>query len=171
MTDFIEKNARRSGSPIPEEGKFLTFRLADEEYGIRIKQVREIVGMAPVVRVPEMPTHVLGVVNLRGKVIPVLDLRLRFQMEAAEYDDRTCIVVVERDADRGTSLTGIVVDAVSEVLPIAKETIQQAPSFGADIDAGCILGIATTDDGVTILLDIEQVLISEDALWDSRNAA
>lgn len=171
MRDFIEKKAGRSGSSVPEDGKFLTFRLAEEEYGIRIQKVREIVGMAPVVRVPKLPPHVLGVVNLRGKVIPVLDLRLRFQMEAAEYDDRTCIVVVERDAERGAGLTGIVVDAVSEVLHIPKETIQQAPSFGAEVDAGCIFGIATTDDGIKILLDIEQVLISEDALLDPRIAA
>jgi purine-binding chemotaxis protein CheW len=156
---------------VPEEGKFLTFRLAEEEYGIRIQKVREIVGMAPVVRVPKLPPHVLGVVNLRGNVIPVLDIRLRFGMETAEYDNRTCIVIVERDGERGTGLTGIVVDAVSEVLHIAKETIQQAPSFGADGDAGCILGMAITDDGVKILLNIERVLISEDALLNPRIAA
>ena len=96
------------------EGKYLTFTLADEEYGISIIKIREIIGMMKITTIPQTPEFVKGVINLRGKVIPVLDLRLRFGMEAIDYTDRTCIIVVEIEGQAGTAQIGIVVDAVSE---------------------------------------------------------
>jgi len=139
-------------------GKYLTFNLADEEYGIAILKVKEIIGMMPVTQVPKTPEFVKGVVNLRGKVIPVTDLRLKFGLPETDYTDRTCIIVIEINGQNGTILVGIVVDAVSEVLNIKAEEIEPAPAFGAQLDTGFILGMAKTEEGVKILLDIDDVL-------------
>jgi len=139
-------------------GKYLTFNLADEEYGIAILKVKEIIGMMPVTQVPKTPEFVKGVVNLRGKVIPVTDLRLKFGLPETDYTDRTCISVIEINGQNGTILVGIVVDAVSEVLNIKAEEIEPAPAFGAQLDTGFILGMAKTEEGVKILLDIDDVL-------------
>ena len=143
---------------LPREGKYLTFSLAGEEYGLGILKVKEIIGMMPVTSVPRTPEFVKGVINLRGKVIPVIDLRLRFGMEAVEYTDRTCIIVVEISANTGIMMMGIVVDAVSEVLNIKEETIEDTPGFGSEIDTNYILGMAKTEGSVKILLDIDKVL-------------
>jgi purine-binding chemotaxis protein CheW len=143
-------------------GKYLTFRLKDEDYGIAILKVREIIGMMPVTTVPKMPEYVQGVINLRGKVIPVIDLRQRFGMEKGEYSDRTCIVVAEIEKGDGKVQIGIIVDAVSEVLNIQPENIEQAPSFGASVDTRYIRGMAKLDGGVKILLDIDLVLTGEE---------
>lgn len=141
-------------------GKYLTFTLADESYGIGILKVKEIIGMMPVTSVPRTPAFVKGVINLRGKVIPIVDLRLKFSMDPISYTDRTCIIVVEIDADDTTVLIGIVVDAVSEVLNIAEENIEDAPAFGTSLDTDYIMGMAKTEDGVKILLNIDKVLNS-----------
>lgn len=141
-----------------KEGKYLTFSLAGEEYGIGIRKIREIIGMMPVTSVPRTPEFVTGVINLRGKVIPVLDLRLRFGMEAVEHTDRTCIIVVEIQGGSGELVMGIVVDSVSEVLNIKGSDIEDSPAFGAEFDSGYILGMAKTDGDVKILLDIDRVL-------------
>ncbi len=141
-----------------KEGKYLTFTLADEEYGIGILKVKEIIGMLPVTAVPKTPEFVKGVINLRGKVIPVIDLRLRFGIEARTYSDRTCIIVVEVEGQSGQVLIGIVVDAVSEVLNIASEEIELAPAFGTRLNTDYILGMAKIDGRVKILLDIDRVL-------------
>ncbi len=141
-----------------KEGKYLTFTLADEEYGIGILKVKEIIGMLPVTAVPKTPEFVKGVINLRGKVIPVIDLRLRFAIEARTYSDRTCIIVVEVEGQSGQVLIGIVVDAVSEVLNIASEEIELAPAFGTRLNTDYILGMAKIDGRVKILLDIDRVL-------------
>jgi len=143
---------------LPRGGKYLTFSLAGEEYGIGILKVKEIIGMMPVTSVPRTPEFVKGVINLRGKVIPVIDLRRRFGMEAVEYTDRTCIIVVEISANTGIMMMGIVVDAVSEVLNIKEETIEDTPGFGSEIDTNYILGMAKTEGSVKILLDINKVL-------------
>ena len=143
---------------LPREGKYLTFLLAGEEYGIGILKVKEIIGMMPVTSVPRTPEFVKGVINLRGKVIPVIDLRRRFGMETVEYTDRTCIIVVELSANTGIMMMGIVVDAVSEVLNIKEETIEDTPGFGSEIDTNYILGMAKTEGSVKILLDINKVL-------------
>jgi len=145
-------------------GKFLTFTLEDEEYGIGILEVKEIIGMMPVTSVPRTPDFVKGVVNLRGKVIPVIDLRLKFSMDSIPYTDRTCIIVVEIDSDDTTVLIGILVDAVSEVLNIGREDIEDPPQFGTSLDTDYILGMAKMEGGVKILLDINKILSQEEVV-------
>lgn len=139
-------------------GKYLTFTLAQEQYGIGILKIKEIIGMMPITTVPRTPVFVRGVINLRGKVIPVIDLRLKFDMEKSDYDERTCIIVVEIDSDEMTVLIGIIVDSVSEVLNIQKSDIEPTPGFGSALDTDYILGMAKMDGGVKILLDIDKVL-------------
>ncbi len=143
-------------------GKYLTFTLDQEEYGIGILKVKEIIGMMPITTVPRTPKFVKGVINLRGKVIPVIDLRLKFDMGEIPYTERTCIIVVEIDADAATVLIGIVVDAVSEVLNIREKEIEDAPQFGTSLDTNYILGMAKMEGGVKILLDIDRVLSQEE---------
>ncbi len=143
-------------------GKYLTFSLEDEEYGIGILKVKEIIGMMPITSVPRTPGYVKGVINLRGKVIPVIDLRSKFDMESIEYNERTCIIVVEIDSDSTTVLIGIVVDAVSEVLNIKEEEIEDTPTFGTKLNTNYILGMAKMEGGVKILLNIDRVLNNEE---------
>jgi len=140
------------------EGKYLTFSLAGEEYGIGILKVKEIIGMMPITTVPRTPGFVKGVINLRGKVIPVVSLRLKFGMEETNYTERTCIIVVETAGQSGPVLIGIVVDVVSEVLNIKAEDLEDPPAFGAKMDTDYILGMAKMNRGVKILLDINKVL-------------
>jgi purine-binding chemotaxis protein CheW len=144
------------------EGKYLTFTLADEEYGIGILKIKEIIGMMPITTVPQTPEFVKGVINLRGKVIPVIDLRLRFGMESIDYTERTCIIVVEIEGSVGTVQIGIVVDSVSEVLNIKGEDIEDTPTFGTKLDTNYIFGMAKMEGGVKILLDIDRVLNSKE---------
>ncbi len=143
-------------------GKYLTFSLEKEEYGIGILKVKEIIGMMPITSVPRTPDFVKGVINLRGKVIPVLDLRTKFEMPTIPYTERTCIIVVEIDSDTSTILIGIVVDSVSEVLNIREEEIEDPPRFGTQLRHDYILGMAKRDGGVKILLNIDKVLSSDE---------
>jgi len=143
-------------------GKYLTFKLAEEDYGISLLKVREIIGMMPITSVPRTPDFVKGVINLRGKVIPVTDLRLRFGIPEIDYTERTCIIVVEIAGEGGTMQIGIVVDAVTEVLPVREEEIEPAPTFGASVDTRYILGMANMENTVKILLDIDRVLTSDE---------
>ena len=143
------------------EGKYLTFSLAGEEYGIGILKVKEIIGMMAITTVPRTPVFVKGVINLRGKVIPVVDLRLKFGMEEIACTERTCIIVVEIGGQAGPVLIGIVVDSVSEVLNIKAGDIENPPTFGARLDTDYILGMAKMNAGVRILLDIGKVLGEE----------
>ncbi|MEA3359831.1 MAG: chemotaxis protein CheW [Thermodesulfobacteriota bacterium] len=143
-------------------GKYLTFALADEEYGIGILKIREIIGIMPITSVPRTPEFVKGVINLRGKVIPIIDLRLRFGMEPMEYTDRTCIIVVEINAQDSSIQIGAIVDTVSEVLNIKAGDIEDTPAFGTSLDTEYILGMAKVSGGVKILLDIDRVLNSEE---------
>lgn len=143
-------------------GKYLTFLLDGEEYGIRIPKIKEIIGMMPITVVPRTPNFIKGVINLRGKVMPVVDLRLKFGMNAMTYTDRTCIIVVEIGIPKAASLMGIVVDAVSEVLNIKEEDIEDAPAFGTKLETDYILGLAKTEGHVRILLDIDKVLLAND---------
>ncbi|MFA5903623.1 MAG: chemotaxis protein CheW [Desulfobacula sp.] len=143
-------------------GKYLTFSLEKEEYGIGILKVKEIIGMMPITSVPRTPEYVKGVVNLRGKVIPVLDLRTKFEMPSIPYTERTCIIVVEIDSMASTILIGIVVDSVCEVLNIREEEIEETPKFGTQLKHDYILGMAKRDGGVKILLNIDRVLSSEE---------
>ncbi|MDI9571093.1 MAG: chemotaxis protein CheW [Pseudomonadota bacterium] len=152
------------------EGKYLTFVLAGEEYGIGILKVREIIGMMTITTVPQTPSYVKGVINLRGKVIPVMDLRLKFNMQAMEYTERTCIIVVEITGPARKIPMGIVVDSVSEVLNIKSSDIEETPNFGSKLETDYILGMAKTGDGVKILLDIDKVLNDEELTALERSA-
>lgn len=140
------------------EGKYLTFSLAEEEYGIGILKIKEIIGMMPITTVPQTPDFVKGVINLRGKVIPVIDLRLRFGIESNDYTERTCIIVVEILGQNGTVQIGIVVDTVSEVLNVKADDVEDTPAFGTKLNTEYILGMAKMEGGVKILLDIDRVL-------------
>ncbi len=135
-------------------GKYLTFVLADENYGLEILKVREIMGVLDITTVPHTPYYVKGVVNIRGKVIPIVDLRLKFDMPEIEHTEETCIIVVYV----GNVEVGIIVDRVSEVMDIAEDDIEDAPEFGSDVDTHSILGMGKAGGQVTILLDISKVL-------------
>jgi purine-binding chemotaxis protein CheW len=139
-------------------GKYLTFDLGSEEYGIGILQIKEIIGMMPITAVPQTPPFIKGVINLRGKVIPITDLRMKFGLETTDYTDRTCIIVVEIQHGNSSVLMGLVVDAVSEVANIKGEEIEKAPSFGSGQQTEYIRGMAKMAGGVKILLDIDSVL-------------
>ena len=141
-----------------KEGKYLTFALGPEEYGLEILKVREIIGYMEITAVPQTPHEVRGVINLRGQVIPVVDLRAKFGMESAEVTDETCIIVVEISQGSRSFSTGIVVDHVQEVLDIAGQDIEEAPQFGQAVDTNFILGMGKIGDSVKILLDIDRVL-------------
>ncbi len=162
MEKVTETMDRAVKALVDQDGKYLTFSMADEEYGIGILKIKEIIGMMSITTVPQTPEFVKGVVNLRGKVIPVIDLRLRFGMEAIDYTERTCIIVVEIEGTAGTVQIGIVVDAVSEVLNVNGEDIEETPTFGAKLNTDYILGMAKMEGGVKILLDIDRVLSSEE---------
>ena len=144
------------------EGKYLTFSLAEEEYGISILKIKEIIGMMPVTSVPQTPAFVKGVINLRGKVIPVIDLRLKFGMGSIDYTERTCIIVVETTGETGPIFMGCVVDSVSEVLNIKQDDTEDTPTFGTRLDTEYILGMAKIEGTVKILLDIDRVLNAEE---------
>jgi len=143
-------------------GKYLTFALGREEYGLEILKVREIIGYMDITAVPRTPAYVKGVINLRGQVISVIDLRSKFGMEKAAKTEQTCIVVVEITQGGRRLSIGIVVDRVSEVLDIAGEKIEDAPTFGTAVDTDFILGMGKIGDAVKILLDIDRVLSAED---------
>jgi purine-binding chemotaxis protein CheW len=147
---------------VDKEGKYLTFSLAGEEYGIEITKIREIIGMMPITTVPQTPDSIKGVINLRGKVIPVVDLRLRFGMDEVDYTEKTCILVAELAGQAGNILMGVVVDTVSEVLSVKAEDIEDAPAFGTKLDTDYIRGMAKIEAGVKILLDIDKVLSQEE---------
>ncbi|MCP4266489.1 MAG: purine-binding chemotaxis protein CheW [Candidatus Brocadiaceae bacterium] len=140
------------------EGRFLTFVLNSEVYGIEILKVREIIGLMDITNVPQTPDYMKGVINLRGKVIPVIDLRLKFLMPEDEHTQETCTIVVEVDS---TSI-GIIVDKVSEVMEIKGEEIEGTPQFGQGIDTNFIMGLGKTKDTIVILLDIAKVLSEEE---------
>lgn len=138
-------------------GKYLTFQLSNEEFGVRVLKVREIMGLQEITAVPQTPAHVKGVINLRGKVIPVIDLRLKFGLPAAEYTQRTCIIVTQVQGESGALLMGIVVDGVSEVLNLTAAEIEDTPDLGKDVGT-YLLGLAKVKGKVKILLDIDRVL-------------
>ncbi len=141
-----------------QEDKFLTFPLADEEYGIEIRHVTEIVGIQNITYLPDTPQYVRGVINLRGKVIPVIDVRLRFAMEEREYDDRTCVVVVNIE----DSSVGLIVDSVSEVIDIPKSNIEPSPNIRNGKTSDFISGLGKVAEEVKILLNIQSLIYSSD---------
>ncbi len=139
-------------------GKYLTFQLGPEVYGLEILKVREIIGLMDITPVPRTPSHIRGVINLRGKIIPVIDLRVKFSMERTADTERTCIIVVDLEQEVGTIQMGVLVDAVSEVLNFKPEQIEPAPSFGDGVRTNYIRGLAKAAGRVGILLNIEEVL-------------
>ncbi len=150
---------------VGKEGKYLGFELAGEQYGLQILNVREIIGMMDITPLPQLPPYVKGVINLRGKVIPVIDLRLRFGLDAGDYHERTCIIVVEVKGRNGPVLVGVVVDTVSEVMSVDGAEVETPPECGLTTEAGCITGLAKMRGGVKILLDIDRVLSIQEMNW------
>lgn len=143
---------------IARAGKYLTFQLGTEVFGLEILKVQEILGILPVTRVPRTPDFVRGVINLRGKVIPVLDLRSKFGLPRQEDGKRTCIIVAQIESDRGTVIMGVIVDEVSEVLNIQAEQIESSPNFGEGVHTDFILGMGKVGQKVVMLLDVDKVL-------------
>ena len=141
-----------------KEGKYLTFALGPEEYGLEILKVREIIGYMDITAIPQTPEHVKGVINLRGQVIPVVDIRTLFGMETKEVTEQTCIIVVEITMAGRKLSTGVIVDQVSEVLDVAGEEIEEAPQLGSSVDTDFILGMGKVGGSVKILLNIDKVL-------------
>jgi purine-binding chemotaxis protein CheW len=139
-------------------GKYLTFKLGPEEFGLEILKVQEIIKMMEITRVPRTPAFVRGVINLRGKVIPIVDLRLKFDMESRETTEKTCIIVVQVQRKDNVVTMGIIVDEVSEVLDVAGEQIEPAPEFGGVVDTSFILGMGKVGDRVVTLMDVDKVL-------------
>lgn len=146
-----------------QAGKFLTFKLYQEEYGIDILQIKEIIGLMSITAVPHTPNYLRGVINLRGKVIPVVDLRCRFGMSSTEPTERTCIIVVELpEGGGGKKVTGLVVDSVSEVLSIGDQDVEPPPGFGSEGNTDFIRGMAKLDGQVKILLDVERLFAADE---------
>jgi len=143
-------------------GKYLTFYLGNEGYGLEILKVQEIIGLQTITKMPGTPAYVKGVINLRGKVIPVVDLRLKFAMDEQETTRKTCIIVVQVKKGDSGLIIGIMVDEVSEVLNISEDQIEAAPPLGSRVDTHFILGMAKTENAVKILLDIDQVLSADE---------
>jgi purine-binding chemotaxis protein CheW len=147
-------------------GKYLTFFLNEEEYGLAILKVQEIIGRQPVTPVPHTPAHIRGVINLRGRIIPITDLKLKFGMGETELAEKSCIVVTNASG----VLMGVLVDAVSEVVNIAGADIEDTPSFGVSVDTGFLLGVGKSAGKVKLLLDIDKTISSKD-LESLRQAA
>ncbi len=146
----------------PVSTKFLTFRLGAESYGVGVLRVREIIRLADITPVPQMPAYVKGVINLRGKIIPIVDLRLKFGLINVKDTEQTCIVVVQVKQTTGVfNLMGLLVDAVEEVANIASTEIEQTPDFGANVQTDYILGMAKVKGSVKTLLDMDKVIACE----------
>ncbi len=139
-------------------GKYLTFALAGEEYGVPVLKVREIITIMDITAVPQMPDHVKGVINLRGKVIPIVDMRVKFGLPVDANTERTCIIVVEMDLDARRIMLGVIVDSVSDVLQVASEDIEATPEFGVRLDTAYIRGVAKIKGTVKLLLDLDRML-------------
>jgi purine-binding chemotaxis protein CheW len=152
------RSSEAVGSRVNElAGKYLTFVLADGEYGLAVRKVREIIKLPPITAVPQVQPWIKGVINLRGKVIPVVDLRLKFNVAASDYTDRTCIIVVDVGVRASTTLMGIIVDSVSDVMSVAIDELEEAPSFGDRAAAAYVDGLAKVKGTVKILLNVDRV--------------
>jgi len=165
----METMVAQAGSSIPlkadqRAGKYLTFRLGNEEYAVQVLRVREIMGIQEITAVPQTPSYVKGVINLRGRVIPVIDLRLKFGLPEIEYTQRTCIIVAQIESQAaGKIQIGVIVDCVSEVLTLQTSDIEDTPDFGNGVDTNYLLGMAKVKGKVKILLDIDKVLSAQEA--------
>lgn len=144
-----------------EEGKYLTFNLKNENYGIPLGRVKEIIAMLPITEVPKTPDYIKGVINLRGKIIPIMDLRLKFCLEEKEYNDRTCIIVVDILNGEAKRQTGLAVDSVAEVVDIKSAEIEEMSSSENSDEDEFIIGIGKVKEKVVMLLDIDKILSRE----------
>ncbi len=164
MTATVSDNIATAGQANDHRtGKYLAFHLGNEEFGIQVMKVREIMGVQDITAVPHTPHHTKGVINLRGKVIPVIDLRVKFGLEEVPYTQRTCIIVVQVKGDHASTLQmGIVVDGVSEVLNLTAADVEDTPDFGTGVETRGLLGMAKLKGKVKILLDIDHVLTAHD---------
>jgi purine-binding chemotaxis protein CheW len=167
---FVESNASSAVAERSLTGKYLTFTLQGESYGIDVLKVREIIRHITITAVPQMPAYIRGVINLRGKIIPVMDLRLRFDFPNAANTDQTCIVVVQVKLPNGKATPmGMVVDGVEEVISFNADDIEKTPDFGGQIAVDCILGMAKVKGVVKVLLDIDRV-VGASAIQSLRSA-
>jgi Chemotaxis signal transduction protein len=139
-------------------GKYLTFTLDEEEFGIEIRHVKEIIGMQPITQLPETPDYIKGIINLRGKIIPLIDMRVKFKKNSAEYTDRTCIIVTEIN----DLSVGLIIDSVSEVVSVADEAISPPPDYRTGIQNTYIKGIDKTDNRVKLLLNCEKLILEDE---------
>jgi len=158
MSQTSERQPAALAATDPRAGKYLTFTLGKEEFGIQVLRVKEIMGVQDITAVPGTPAHLKGVLNLRGKIIPVVDLRLKFDLPEAPFTQTTCIVVVQVVQAGEQGMIGLIVDGVCEVLNLNGTEIEDAPDFGEGVDTPFVLGIAKTKTGVKILLKIEDIL-------------
>lgn len=152
MSEVLENNLEMEEDTL--KGRYLTFTIGNECYGIEIKYVTEIIGMQEITEIPELPEYVKGIINLRGKIIPLMDIRLRFKKEPREYNDRTCVIVVDI---KDLSL-GLIVDSVAEVLTIPEEDIVEPPQMNKNINNRYIKNIGKVGSDVKLLLDCERLL-------------
>ncbi len=155
MTDYVEFSADVEEDTL--KGRFLTFKIGKETYGIGIGYVTEIIGIQNITEMPEAPEYIKGILNLRGRVIPVMDVRLRFSKAQRDYDDRTCIIVAECD---GIS-TGLIVDSMSEVINLGDECIVQSPHGSIGLREGFVKSIGKVGNEVILLLDCQKLVFSE----------
>ena len=160
MTNTINEIDKKNNQI--ETGKHLTFSLGTETYGIDVLKIKEIIGVINITVVPRMPDFIKGVINLRGKIIPVIDLRLKIGFEFREYDERTCIIIVEILINNDIIMLGVIIDTVLEVVNITEENLEPAPNFGMKINTSFISGMAKIESKVIALLNIEELLSTED---------
>ena len=160
MNNATAVNNNPSGKVDSRAGKYLTFFLESEEYGVEILKVQEIIGKMPMTPVPLTSKYIRGVINLRGKIHPIMDLKIKFGMNATEITDETCIIVIKT----ATMMMGVLVDKVSEVVNVASGDVEDTPSFGGDVNPEYLLGVGKTGGRVRLLLDIEKVITSADII-------
>jgi len=158
----VATHERVPGQADPRAGKYLVFDLNGEECCIQVLKVREIMGVQDITAVPQTPVYVRGVINLRGKVIPVVDLRLKFGLPQVEYTQRTCIIVVQVQKETSSMMMGIVVDSVAEVLNISGGDVEDTPNFGQGVSTPYLLGMAKIKGKVKLLLDIDEIMTSQE---------
>ena len=144
--------------PVDLEGKYLTFNLMGEQYGVNVDWILQIIAIPGITKIPKTPVFVKGVINLRGKIIPVMDLRLKFKLPEQEYNERTSIVIIRVNCEHSEVFIGIIVDKVIEVLDIEMPDIEKTPSFGVDIQTEFIIGMAKVKQKVVTLLNITKIL-------------
>jgi purine-binding chemotaxis protein CheW len=160
MENLTTTNDNQTVRADSRAGKYLTFFLAGEEYGVEILKVQEIIGRMPITPVPLTSNYILGVINLRGKIHPIMDLKIKFGMDSSEITDETCIIVIKT----ASLMMGVLVDKVSEVVTLTSGDIEDTPSFGADVNTEYLLGVGKTGGSVRLLLDIEKIITASDII-------